>query len=513
VRFFYRPPLALLERDLFENLLAMVNPMTLGYSTLGYSMLGYACRPRLLIVFTLAAGVLTHGGLLPTSAFAQGWLPWSQSSTAQPGTPQWWSANEGKAQFVPGKGYQVEGVEGFFDKNGRSIDAPIDEIVGPLTYEKETKGLLPGLDPKISYRRAKEAMGLGPNQQIAQEAFALGQRLLGERRYAEAAGKFKTAVDRWPNSAVADRAQFLLGECYFFQDRYVEARDAYDALVARQPNTRDLDTLVERQWSIAQYWEKYYFDYKQEASLKPNWFDKTRPTLDTIGHAIKTYDSIRLNDPTGPRADDAIMATAGIYFRRGRYFDADDQYALLRREYPRSEHQFEAHLLGLQCKLRKYQGPDYDGAPLEEAKALAKQIRTQFAGRLTDQEKQRLREVQAQVQASLEQRDLRLAQYYDNTEHYGAARQIYAKIQADHGDSPIAQQAKARLAELGGAPDEPAKRLAWFVDLFPENRERSRVAQIPELQPGAGTRLAENPGSPTGDASGGVMPASATTTR
>ena len=77
------------------------------------------------------------------------------------------------------------------------------------------------------------------------------------------------------------------------------------------------------------------------------------------------------------------MATANIYFDRGRFDDADYHYTLLRREYPRSELQFEAHLLGLQAKLRKYQGEDYDGTPLEEAKTLVKQLRSQFAGRLS----------------------------------------------------------------------------------------------------------------------------------
>ena len=47
------------------------------------------------------------------------------------------------------------------------------------------------------------------------------------------------------------------------------------------------------------------------------------------------------------------------------------------------------------------------------------------------------------------------------------------------------------MAQIGGEPDKPPKRLAWFVDLFPESRERSRVARIPELQNG-GTRLARS---------------------
>ena len=38
------------------------------------------------------------------------------------------------------------------------------------------------------------------------------------------------------------------------------------------------------------------------------------------------------------------------------------------------------------------------------------------------------------------------------------------------------------MAQIAGEPDEPPKRLAWLVDVFPESSERSRVAQIPEMQ-------------------------------
>jgi hypothetical protein len=57
-------------------------------------------------------------------------------------------------------------------------------------------------------------------------------------------------------------------------------------------------------------------------------------------------------------------------------------------------------------------------------------------------------------------------------------------------NTELATQARDRLAQIGGEPDEPPKRLAWIVDLFPQSSEKSRVARIPELQNG-GTRLAE----------------------
>lgn len=463
---------------------------------------------RVLLCVSLILALLVVQGPAAQFTAAQGWGSWYSSKSHPVGSADWWKANKKQAEFVPGNGYQVPGVEGYFDENGRPINAPVDEIVTNITGEEAPAGLLPGLDPKNSFRKAKVAMGLGPNQQIAKDALERGEQLLAAKDYAAAADQFETAVARWPKSGVSDRAQFLLGESYFFQDKYVEARDAYNALVEEQPNTKDLDTLIQRQWKIARYWESYYFEYKQEQRLKPNFLDDTRPMFDTIGHAIKTYESIRLNDPTGPRADDAIMATAGIYFKLRRFADSDYQYTLLRREYPRSEHQFDAHILGLQSKLQRYQGPNYDGGVLEEARDLLKRINSQFAGRLSIEEKDRLRKVRAEVQMAIEQRDLKLAQYYDNTEHYGAAALLYAGIGQDHSGSPVANEAKERLAELGGKPAEPPKKLAWFVEMFPENRERTRVALVPERTSTGNTRLADRDTE-----AGKVVPVSGTTTR
>jgi hypothetical protein len=261
--------------------------------------------------------------------------------------------------------------------------------------------------------------------------------------------------------------------------------------------------VIDREWKIARYWEEHE-KADPDWPLTPNALDKTRPWFDTLGHAVKTYESIRLNDPTGPRADDAIMATANIYFAHRRYEEADYNYTLLRREYPRSELQFEAHLLGLQAKLRKYQGEDYDGTPLEEAKVLVKQLNSQFAGRLSKDEKDRLVTTEAQVNQEIATRDYRMAAYYDNKKDYGAAKYYYGQVIKKYPDTELAKQSRDRYAELKEQPDRPPKRLAFLVDLFPESRERTRVARIPELQNG-GTRLAEAPDK-SGTTSGNAEP-------
>jgi outer membrane protein assembly factor BamD (BamD/ComL family) len=119
-------------------------------------------------------------------------------------------------------------------------------------------------------------------------------------------------------------------------------------------------------------------EVESQAFWEFNFFDKRRPMRDTFGHAVRVFDRIRIDDPTGRLADDATLAAGNAYFTAGRYLEADNFYTDLRKTFPSSEHQFRAHLLGVQAKLRSYQGSDYSGIPLDEAEKLIKQIRRQF---------------------------------------------------------------------------------------------------------------------------------------
>ncbi|QDU87035.1 Outer membrane protein assembly factor BamD [Pirellulimonas nuda] len=430
------------------------------------------------LLTVLLALVCSGVGFTP-SVYAIDW-PFS-SREEKPGSKEWWGRHKREAELVPGKGFRVPGFEGWYDGEGRPIDAPVDEIaIGVYGEDTGSKGILPGLDPKNAYNSIKTAVGLGPNEETARQALAEGEALFKEEKYSSAEGPLELAIARWPNSAVCEQAMFLLAECYYFQDQYRAARDAYDDLVYAFPGTRKLDTLVKRQWSIAQYWEAEW-EKDQNYTLQPNLLDKTKPTFDIIGQAMKTYDSIRLNDPTGPWADDAIMATANSYFRRNRFFDADENYELLRREYPRSEHQFDAHLLGLQSKLRMYQGPDYDGTPLDDAQKLLKQLRVQFNSQLSSEERDRLRKVEAELQLAVDTRKLNMAQYYDELKEYGAAKIYYAELARDRSEAPVGIQAAERLIALGGLPEKPKVPLQDVIEMFPESRERAAITKLRQI--------------------------------
>ncbi len=101
-----------------------------------------------------------------------------------------------------------------------------------------------------------------------------------------------------------------------------------------------------------------------------NMTDKTQPLFDTPGTALKCYDSVRVNDPRGPWL-------IGLPWRRGTWRSIGTVTKTritittsCRMDYPKSKYQLQSHLLGVQCKVLKYQGPGYNSKPLEEAKSV-----------------------------------------------------------------------------------------------------------------------------------------------
>jgi len=444
--------------------------------------------------------VLTTAILLgANSCAAVNWNPttWdfpSFSSEAAPvGTPAWWKKQKRKAEFVPREGYRVEGVEGYFDQEGRPIQAKVAKTI----KQGESRGLLQDVNMTETVASLKEQVGLGPDEQQAKFTFAKGEDLFQREKYTAAAKQFKQTARRWPNSSLAQDAMYQMAESQFFAHDYSTATETYDKLLKENANSPHLDKIIRRQFDIAQYWEKHH-QYKPHWPVTPNFIDNTRPLFDTLGRSLKIYENIRLNDPTGPLADDAIMATANSHFVRGRYNDADYSYELLRNEYPRSEHQYEAHILGLQCKLRKYQGADYDSTPLLEAKKLSKQLKAQFAGKLSEEEKERLAITEATLQKQLADRDWKLAKFYEGQEHYGSAKFYYAKVLRKFPGTPIADQARENYVALEGKPDSPPVKLASVVDLLPDNAEQKAIQQVPLLVPQPETLIARPPADTNG---------------
>jgi outer membrane protein assembly factor BamD (BamD/ComL family) len=309
-------------------------------------------------------------------------------------------------------------------------------------------------------------IGQGPNETKAKEAYTMGETLFKEKKYKEAAGYFKTAYKRAPDTPIEEDAMFMRGESLFFADIYGKASDDFSNLLKKYENSRYLDKVVVREFAIARYWEAT----APKRTRFLNFTDKSQPVWDNLGNAIAIYDSIHMHDPLGPLADDAAMASANNYFLRGDWENAAAGYDTVRKFHSDSPFQPQAHLLGLRAKLNSYQGPQYEGKVLRQSDELADQILNQFADQLPG-ERERLLQVKKTIRELKAQREYEAGEYYCNTKYYRAAGYYYRTVVKDFPDTPYADMARKRLDEIKDLPPTPKQHFIWLVKLLSTHKD------------------------------------------
>jgi len=365
---------------------------------------------------------------------------------------------------------QVPGADGSVQGVGTSL-AGAGAPAPAIEKDPDDESLFDwsALDPSNWYKNFKKMTGYGPDERIAEQYFQEGMALYREKKFAEAAAKFAQAADRWPDSILEEDALFFQAESYFFDDQYGKAHDTFRLLFKKHENSRYLDVAANRQFAIGRYWEQHD-RVEPHWPFTPNLTDKTRPWFDTHGNALNAYLSVRLNDPTGPLADDAVMATANAYFAQGRFEEAAYHYDLLRKEYPKSEFQMRANLLALESRRQSYQGPLYDGKPLDEADEVARQSLRQFRSHLGPEQERVIKAVD-EIRLQKAERQWALAQLYERKRAYGAARICYQGILADYPNTPIAHASQERIEAIKDFPDRPPNHFKWLTDAFDKLRE------------------------------------------
>lgn len=375
-------------------------------------------------------------------------------------------------------------------EGGDSYDRySVEDAIAERELEKEQPLTTDDLAPEKTIQRISGTFdtlrGKGWNPRAAKQAFVSGDeiyRLARESRskdqFLQAADFYATAAKRWPKSALEEDALFKSGECYFFADHYDDANDQYERLVREHPNTRHLDIAESRRFLIAKFWLDTA-EQKPDVPMMLNFFNEARPLRDTDGHAVRVFDAIRIDDPTGKLADDATIAAANAIMKSGDFDRADDYFTDLRETFPTSEHQFSAHLLGIQAKLKRYDGPDYDGSPLEEALKLIRQTRIQFREE-SAKNKDYLDRAEATVNRLLAERDWELGTYYDRRGEYAGARYHYQKIIENYPKTELAVQAQERNSALTGRPNAPLDKAEWLTRWLPKSDDEELGSITPD---------------------------------
>ncbi len=301
------------------------------------------------------------------------------------------------------------------------------------------------------------------------DAASTGEQETRDTQFKAAVAMYETAAKNAPNTTIEEDALMMAAESLFFADEYTKATLAYDQLIKKYPRTRHLDQIDQRRFAISQYWLALNKKQTDVTRWLPNLTDKQRPATDSFGSATRTLDKIRFDNPTGKLADDATMAAAIAKFEKGNYADADILFADIRENFPASEHQFQAHLLGLKCKRETYRGPDYAGTVLDEAATLIKQMYQRFPEKAAEHD-EHLKTAYKNIRLKQASRDFAIAQYYDQRKEYAAARMYYHNVREKFSDTNLALESEDRLSSIADLPDVPAQRLQWLTKVFPEDK-------------------------------------------
>lgn len=339
------------------------------------------------------------------------------------------------------------------------------------------------LSPDTVYENVQGIFkGPAPNRDIALASFAQGEKTFdaaaavaeGKRKgeFRKAVKPYKEAAAHAPNTTIEEDALMMVAEAHFFADEYVKASEGYDLLIKKYPRTRHLDRIDQRRFSISQYWLGITKQAKKTSWL-PNLTDKQRPTTDTFGFATKNLDKIRFDNPTGKLADDATMAAAIAKFQKRKFGQADVLFTDIRENFPSSEHQFQAHLLGLKCKQAMYRGPDYSGVVLDQAEKIIKNIYQLFPDKAAENNEQ-LQEAFKDIRLKKAARDYSMAEYYDNRSEFGAASMYYDNVKKEFKDTNLAVESEGRIAAISKFAPTPPNALGWLADLFPKEQARTK---------------------------------------
>ncbi|MCA9267579.1 MAG: outer membrane protein assembly factor BamD, partial [Planctomycetales bacterium] len=309
----------------------------------------------------------------------------------------------------------------------------------PLTLEDESardNSTLHSLRNRGVRSTVAQALGQGPDQDVARSLYAEADALFeqaaaetDDRRhelFKDASAKYAQAAARWPDSMLQEDALYMSGESLFFADEYKLSREAFDKLIKDYPNTRHIDRIDARRFDIAQYWLAVHRS-DPKFFLSPNMRDDKLPRNDTFGHAMKVFDKVRLDNPSGRLADDATMAAGSAYFAKGDFRNADRMFTDLRRTYPESPHMFEATLLSVKSKIQLYQGADYDSQHLEQSQDMIRMLLEQFPEE-SGEHREYLENAYKEVRLKLATRDWDTAKFFDNRGEYGGARYYYSKV-------------------------------------------------------------------------------------
>jgi TolA-binding protein len=340
------------------------------------------------------------------------------------------------------------------------------------------------------------------------------KRFYYDGEYAKAAPMFgRLAGDSKNLVQIVEEALYYQADCQRLQGHYSAAAELYNKLVGAYPMGKHANQAREHLFNIANYWlddTRAYMEACREKKEGKRWFvppmapvhfDKTKPTFDTEGHAIRMLEQVYITDPQGPLAEKALFYLGSIKFFREDYRDSDHYFSQLVTHHPNGKLAPEALRYSIICKQMSTGGSEYDLRALGEARNLVQVAHVSYPELAKERDDFLKRQVFSITQQQADA-DFKVAEFYKRTGHPGAAYFYYELVRRRYPGTEYAAKAGERMTELKQRVDrEKAK------DQAKEQKDREAVSRpggaALETAPAPRTFT---PGAPLGGAVPGLLP-------
>ena len=311
--------------------------------------------------------------------------------------------------------------------------------IGPGTGTRYATDAYPGFDSEkeiVSPERKTPrwfSFITGPSRDNAKDQFAYCQGLMAEGSWSKARRQLDALVREWPTSQEAPKAQQLVAEIYLTQIRNSEDAFAeYRYLLDFYSSSCDYDKLADKLYQVANLMKR---DGKEVL------FIRFANTVDVR----RAYEACVLHAPGAKWVPEAMLTIGSLREDEGKYAEAVQVYENLRNIHPDSEEAKTALLREAESRMVLLRDHEYNRARCRDTVDFLK--RAVASCRQSDAET--LRGLLDEARGKVAAEEWRATKFYDSpTRTKRSAISAYERYLVENPDSPHAEEAKARLAEL-----------------------------------------------------------------
>jgi len=166
-----------------------------------------------------------------------------------------------------------------------------------------------------------------------EELYQLGETELGRNRYDEARQNFRKIVERHPNSSLAPRARFLVGEAFYREGEFASAVKEFETFLSFFPRHQIADLV---QYRLAMSYYDQLKPVEQDQGLTVKAMEQFRKLVKEYPESRYATDALAKIDICRGRLAQKELWVAAYYFSQGNATATRQRLEVILKDYPRT---------------------------------------------------------------------------------------------------------------------------------------------------------------------------------